>query len=569
MKTTHYVILLILLTILGCRKDSESESTTTSETPGPVVVGYQPDVERINTVIEGFVHDHLDQPLDNVNVTFGSNSVTTDDFGYFKLSSASLNKFGEVVTIEHPGYFDINQRVYPHENSSNWVKFKLSQKIYDQFNSNSGGNVPIPGGGFIQIAPNSLVTLADTIYNGTVQMAVNYIDVNQHDEIHRGAGNHFGIDRYLNEVILNSYGMLAIDVISANGDPLKTMQVDSMKPILTLPISPANINNAPSTIKLWNFYEPYSAWVEGEVANQIGNNYRAKLTYFNYVNFGESYPASYFDAQVLDFGNVPHTNSIVTVQLSDSIVMGYDIVDDQGYVNGYYPENRIFDLAIRDLCAQKDQVSFVPTSGPQNFLPPVLFLIGHTKIVANVTCNGAAVNSFYVNLNSGNTNNYYRGFSNDSVTIPACLGNPNATVTILDPTSQASQTIPINPGLINNLGNIDLCNTGPTDYIQFDYDTLFYFWPSPIVDTAGGITKIYLSPSGCFEFYGNTAGNYGGPQSNSFIYEPPGFVIMGSMDTLNVTTYSNTSIIGSFAGYVMDTIQNNQLFVKGDFNIEL
>lgn len=565
MKIKNYVILLILLTALGCRKDTESTTSTTTESPGPVIVGYEPSIERINASVEGFVHDESDIPLENAIVTFGSNSVSTNTDGYFTVSSSMLNKYGELVKVEHPGFLNNVYRFYPTANSNNWLKFKMSTRDTDQISGFSGGSIQIPGGGELFIHPKSLMTPADTLFLGTVDVSVNYIDVNEPGNHSSGTGNHLGINRWLDEVVVSSIGMVSIEVKMPNGTPLSIIEQDSLQPELRLPISPYYDGSLPPVLRSWNFHEPFGIWVEGLAMNRQGSEYVGRLRYFNQVNVGTSYVADFYEAMVLDLNSIPLTNSIVRVE-KDSVLLGYDIVDDQGNISGYYPEQLMFELSIQDVCSEQSSATFSGRAGVQN-LGAILAPVNATQISATLLCNGSPINEYLVEVSSAFSTSYYYSSSGDTLTIPACLDSNNMAITITETSNQLSTVESINPGATNNLGTIDVCSTGPTDYIRFNYGILSEFVPNPVVDTVNNRTTIYLTP-GVFEFYGNSTGTYTGSQSNNFIYDPVGLALYGYMDTIFVTTYTNSLIIGTFKGTVMDTVSQTNVSVDGDFNIE-
>ncbi len=565
MKTTYYIILLLVLTVFGCRKDTESEKKTTTQVPGPVVVGYAPSVEKVAADFGGFVHDQTDQPIANAIVTFGSNSVITNNVGYFSFSSSTLNKYGQAIKVEHPSYHDNVFRVYPTANSTNWLKFKLSNKLTTQINSNVGGLITFAGGGTLQISRNSLITPADTLYNGVVDVSIRYIDVNEPGNQHAGAGNHFGISKLTNEVVVSSLGMLAIEVTAANGLPLSIIDIDTLLPRLVIPVSSSYTGNTPSTIPSWAFYEPYAAWIQGEEMNKNGSFYSGRLRYFNYVNVGLGYPANYFEAQTLDNNNNPLTNSIIKTQV-DSVLLGFDVVDDQGNISGYYPEQQSFDFVLYDLCSKQTQVTIPPTLGVQN-IGPIVLSATSTLVNANVTCNGIPFNDYNILVSSDFSENYYRATPGSTIAIPACSDTSSqTTITILDPSGQLTRNVQIILNSNNSLGIVDLCNTGPTDYIQFDYGTANYTLLDPVVDTINNATVILLN-NGFLQFNGTTAGTYAGSGLNVFNYDAPNLYLTGYMDTLIVSTYTNNALIGTFKGTAMDTVSQTNVFIDGDFNI--
>ena len=107
--------------------------------------------EPLTAHLQGNVLDENGQPAQDVMVTAGSKTSSTDEKGYFRLLSASLDKSASLVTAEKSGYFTA-YRVFSATTGTNQVVIKLVKKIL-------AGTISGSAGGEISLANGTKVTL--------------------------------------------------------------------------------------------------------------------------------------------------------------------------------------------------------------------------------------------------------------------------------------------------------------------------------------------------------------------------------------------------------------------------
>ena len=89
-------------------------------------------------------------------------------------------------------------------------------------------------------------------------------------------GNLIGLDVSGTQMALGSLGMIAVELLSDNGEELQVADNKSVE--VELALADNQLDKAPATVPLWSFDEEKGYWVEEGVATKQGNVYVASLT---------------------------------------------------------------------------------------------------------------------------------------------------------------------------------------------------------------------------------------------------------------------------------------------------
>ena len=116
------------------------------------------------------------------------------------------------------------------------------------------------GGGTIVFAPNTIQKSDGTPYTGTVKVAAKWLDPSDPSTMAKMPGNLFGVNSRSEEVVLGTYGMIAVELESEAGESLNILSGNTAK--VTTPVRTSMLNNAPNEIPLWSYNEEYGVWVE-------------------------------------------------------------------------------------------------------------------------------------------------------------------------------------------------------------------------------------------------------------------------------------------------------------------
>ena len=451
-----FCFILITLTIsTGCQKE------VTGDVPGnPVVI-----TSQIN--VEGRVLDEAGFPLAGANVKAGLSSATTDKNGTFKIDNASFTTSETFVTVTKSGYFKGSRTFFVRQNSNNFIKIQLLRKsITDRIPASSGGDIEMrSNGGSIHFEPGSFATLNGLTYNGMVSVATQYLDPTNAAISEQMPGDLRGRSVGGSVVGLKSYGMVAVELMGENGQPLQ-IKVGSVATI-SMNIPPSQLTSAPASIPLWFFNDSTGLWKEEGSAQKQGDVYVGNVSHFTFWNCDDPFEYVKIKARVVNTTGQPIAG--VKVQIRDGEGnTAYDFTDNNGYVDGYVPKNQSLTLQVLNACANP---AFTTTVGPfavDTDLGNIVISQNTTTISGTVVnCTGAPVTDGYVQI-SWNGAMEFSGIVNGafSFTFINCQGNTTAQLIAVDNIAlkQGSpQTVNLT-GATVNAGQLTACGVSSATF---------------------------------------------------------------------------------------------------------
>lgn len=466
-----------------------------------------PDLQtKINSSVSGFVTDQNDAAVVGAEVKAGTTSTMTDRYGYFEIKNVQVVKEAATVTVIYPGYFKGIKTYMATEGKSAFFRIKLLQKtIIGSIDANAGGNVSIINGMNISFPANAIKDANGNIYNGTVNVAAQYIDPTstEIDKIMPGDLRGINAEGYMKE--LTSFGMMGVELTGNNGDLLQI--ADGKKSTITIPL-PASISSAaPSSIPLWHFDEGNGLWQEEGSAIKNGNSYVAEVGHFSYWNCDVPAPSIHFECTIVDNNDIPVPNvRIKVIVLNDPLLISYSAygnTDGSGYLSAAIPANSQLQMQVMGCGNIQYAKNF--TSGNTSLS------LGNIRIgnenVATVTgtaidCNNNPVTSGRVILLRGNEYFLYpvnNGHINFSVAI--CNNVSNVNLVVQDnSTSQQTNTISttLQTGS-NDIGSHQVCGLNTQEYLTYNFngtDSASLISPSDLVlqilDPYYGNNYIYM-----------------------------------------------------------------------------
>lgn len=480
MKNKWLSLVLIVIGILffQCHKEA---SFIGNPDPG-IPVNPSP----ITANIQGNIFDENDQPAPGVSVTAGPSSAITDANGFFHINAVSLDKNTSLVTAQKDGYFKA-YRVFAATSGCNQVVIKLIKRnIAGTIKSSSGGDVSLIDGSKISLPANAVVnTFSGSDYSGDVKVYASYINPRAGDISKTVPGSFVANDKNGKRVFLSSYGMLAIDLESSNGEKLQIKQGDVAT--LTIPISSSAIASAPASISLWYVDEQTGIWQEEGTATKNGNAYTGTVKHFSFWNCDYPMDAVNLSMTLKTPDDLPLVNAEVRVTATaDSAGSAYGWTDSLGQVKGLVPVNENLKIEVLDQCENavyskdvsplsKDDdlgVIKIPNGGSATFV----------TIKGNlINCEGLPVTNGYVMILY---DNYTRYLATDSVTgdfnavYLNCTGSSSGNSTIIgidnDAQQQSSSFNLSITSATNDAGLISTCGTSSKQYVSFKIDNTIY-----------------------------------------------------------------------------------------------
>ncbi len=239
-----------------------SPSTTTSTEATPVPVNISPEITTSIKIVtqKGQVKDSLTgQGIENVTVSLGKASTTTDSNGSYTLNNLSEDD-NAVINFEKEGYFLGSTKIQIKEffldgtTSANYLEHTMD--AYDNqwsFDSNTralGGHIDVPSSAYADNAGN--------IYNGTVFATLEFQDMTTELGKKLFPGSFEGLNA--NGVIeqFASYGLMHISFKDTNGNALHF--IDGTIATLTFDAVPSL--ETQNMIPLWYYDYDKGLWIE-------------------------------------------------------------------------------------------------------------------------------------------------------------------------------------------------------------------------------------------------------------------------------------------------------------------
>ncbi|MEO1262305.1 MAG: carboxypeptidase-like regulatory domain-containing protein [Bacteroidota bacterium] len=538
MKKLGFFCLLFILALTACRDNIDEVGTT--EVPfEPPIVNWDPQTRPVDGSVTGFVVDEAGVPVAGAVAKMGTLSTTTDEYGHFFFNDVVLNARGTVINIEKTGYFDGSRRFSAVADQTNRVKIELITKSFDYaFDASAGGEVQTTDGASITFSPNSIKKADGTIYNGNVRVAAKWLDPSDVQTLDRMPGNLQGVDLESNEVALQTYGMMAVELESDAGEALNISENNTAT--LSMPVPTGLQGSAPAEIPLWSFNEEYGVWVEESVATLSGGVYTGEVSHFSFWNC--DYPGELieFTATIVDesgdgLGNYRVTISVNTGNGNVAAAGGYSCPD--GSVAGLIPANLELTITVYGICGQ---VIYEAVIGPFNddvdlgSLGVGAGALNQTTVSGELRdCDNELVENGLVIFEFDNRSVFeYVTNGVFDFTIGTCDNSTDVSVTGVDMDDLVqSDPITVAANGVHGIGIVSVCGVQLQNYITMTVDdgtnaqTVVY---APVVAysdstaTGGFGTSFYFydnnQPNGganiFFQALGDTAGDYSGPSGN-------------------------------------------------------
>jgi hypothetical protein len=470
------VFLLAFVIFLAACKKSTVDTTT------------MPDlITTTSSNVSGFVTDENNTIVLGAVVKIGSLTVSTDKYGYFEVTNATVVKNAATVTVTKTGYFNSIKTYIATNGKPVFFRIKLIPKtIVGSINAITGGSVSLPNGLSISLPANAAVTVSGiTPYTGTIHVAAHLFDPTSTNFYQQVSGDFRGLDKNGVLKLLTNYSMGAIEML---GDAGQLLQIATgKKATLSLPI-PASVTNAPSSVPNWYFDESLGLWKEETVAIKAGNSYVFDVSHLtiwfcgpmtNYVNFS---------CTIVDNNGNPLPNILVGVHALSQIYNGYyGYTNASGYISVSVSQNSQLqvDVSGGSACSNLLYTQTITTTTTDISLGSIAVQASAAAIVTgNVKdCNAVPVsNGYLITIQNGVVTRYALSASGTfNFTMPSCAATNLVTFiaeNVASGQQSAVQNFNISPGN-NNVGTIMTCGPAIDRYFNYSVDGVPYTFTAP------------------------------------------------------------------------------------------
>ena len=575
-KKFGFFILLLILVLSACRKDNVEIITTEVKPELPTLENYVPIFAKVNGSLTGFVIDENNEPVSNADISLGDLKTTTDDYGHFFLKDIEMNGKGTFVKVEKEGYFLGSRRFFPKDGAESRVKIQLLEKNFSQsFEAQSGGIIEVQNVQ-VKFGENSIETNNGNAYNGTVRVAAKYLDPSVWTTLDQMPGNLQGVNELNKEVVLGTYGMIALELESTEGEAIDIADDETVT--LTMPVPETMQANAPTEIPLWSFNETYGIWAqEGKAILQDGK-YVGELSHFSFWSCDVPYPMIEIDLNLQGQDRGALTNQLIEVVVEDGASSGTGYTDENGDFVSLVPANQTLTFNVLDLCGE---IIHTQTVGPFTADTDLGTITVGNQILAQISgelidCNNDAIVNGVVKFSfDGNDVYYYTNGTSFSFVFAVCNATQSIDVTGID-VENVKQSDVITTDLVENVGQIAICDEALINYVKITVDGV----TEVLTGLKAQLTQeehTFIEVSSGQDYFfgllllGNTAGDYSDAHDTEGIYHNANnWDFFGAFTEVTITEFGapGEQIKGTFSGELEGAGGGNMATIVGEFSAE-
>lgn len=560
----------------SCQKDFSGSNGTGSET-----ADFTSKVTA--SLVSGFVTNDNNNAVMGATVRLGTNTVTTDKYGYFEFRNTEVIKTAALVTVTHSGYFNGIKTFIGANNKGAFFRVKLIPKTTaGSFNAATGGSVQLTNGLRITL-PASGVMNANTLayYTGNVSVSASWLDPSSLDLPLTMPGDLRGISTDGALKALTTYGMIAVELRGSAGELLQV--ATGSKAGIEMPIPPTHIATAPATIPLWYFDEAKGLWKEEGQATKTGSSYIGDVSHFSFWNC--DVPNNYVQLTCTIQDNNGNPVAHAYVRLSETgnpnnAAGGF--TDSAGYVGGAVPPNKtlVMNVYASYSCFTPAYTQSVTTTNQNIALGVINIPAGTLASVSGnlTTCNNTPVTDGYIMMLYNNQ--YFRktvtAAGAFNFTTALCGASQPVSFVAVDNAAQQQGSL-VNYTLVtgnNPVGTLQACGTAIPEFLNYSINggATVNFTPP------GDSLAYYPNATSAFSIYANRAGttsfatlqatlNGIAPGSSQTLIsfralQLPQQPTIPNPITVNITEFGNVGqfISGNFSGTLADPSPPNTTY---------
>jgi len=240
----YLVIAVITLSFFSCQKDVKTINHSTGTEDGSVA---------------GVITDLNNNPVIDATVAGGTATTTTDANGNFTLTKVQFTADTVVVNVTKDGFFQGSKNFGSTTKTVKDAKIQLLPKPASSIiTASSGGNVTVTGGGSVDFAGGFVNASNGTVYTGNVSVSTVYLNSTDQNFSTSVPGNLKGVNAINQQGVLQSFGVIAVELNDASGNKLQLAQGKTAT--IALPIPAALLGKAPASIPLWYFDDTKGWW---------------------------------------------------------------------------------------------------------------------------------------------------------------------------------------------------------------------------------------------------------------------------------------------------------------------
>lgn len=340
------ILFLLLTALYSCKKNL----------PETKISQHQTIAKMVSAGTKGIVLYEDGSPAANVKIDFVGYSQQTNENGEFNFESISCPSKNAMLQVLVDGYFPAYRSLMMTENIKEYVVIRLLKKeLSKSFMSSEKADVAIRGGGVIHFEPKTMIIEKSGLpYEGRVNVYAAWINPATETLSEFLPGSLRGITLQNDDVNLESYGMIAVEMYSDDGTKLQLAKDKNAH--LELPIANDMLASAPETMPLWSLDETTGEWKEESIAQKVGNKYIGDASHFSFWNLDVPGAIGITVLLTDSISNLPmqFRNIRITRLLNNTSRSG--ATNNMGVATGYILPNESYLLEVLFFCGGISQV---------------------------------------------------------------------------------------------------------------------------------------------------------------------------------------------------------------------
>ncbi len=412
MKNILYLVLTFLL-IISCNQSDEFHSSIGEPSVSEIDISSNFGAE-VSRDFYGVVMDKDKNPIAGVSIVIGASSTITDANGVFIIKNATVHEQFAYVRAEKMGYLMGSRALVPTEGMNKVEIMMLSNSPIASITSGQEETVSLPNGTKVTFSGEFINDQDGSAYSGTVDVVLHHLDPSDDDMRLQMPGMLYAGTSENEENVLESYGMVAVELYGSGGEKLNLATNTRAK--ITMPLASDVQSAAPQSIPLWYFDEEVGYWKEEGEAQLVGNEYVGEVTHFSFWNYDANFPTVNICITLVDENGDPLANERISLSHSNS---GYSFptthgfTDENGMVCGLIPsgEELVLNHLSYSYCTGNSVSLYTENIGPfsSDTSITVVSQAGVTEEdYVNITgsllsCDNNPVTNGYIAINQGNS----------------------------------------------------------------------------------------------------------------------------------------------------------------------
>ncbi|GGG29180.1 hypothetical protein GCM10011344_32560 [Dokdonia pacifica] len=394
MKRIFLLSSLFIFLLFSCEEDDFGNSIPESE-----IINQQDDIsfqvanfgDAVTADFTGHVVDESGNGIFEAQITIGTSTTQTDANGVFIIQDASAFKHFAFLKVRKEGYIVGSRVLIPDVNTINDVQITLLEKNIVTTVQSGEASIATLGESSVSFT-GAFIDENDNPYTGDVEVSMHYLKPNESATFEQMPGMLFAQNISNEARSLETYGMLAINLFSPNGDVLNI--AEDAPATIEFPVDNTQMGIAPDVIPLWFFDENVGYWKEQGEAIKVGDKYIGEVTHFTWWNC--DLPIDYIEACITiqdengALGGVP----IQIIRNETGQIIFDGLTNQDGNECGLFPANEEITLKVLGADDCSDEQTYEAQLGPYSADTLIVITIpveavNQTTLIGTVTnCDG-------------------------------------------------------------------------------------------------------------------------------------------------------------------------------------